>query len=126
MKSALNWFEIPVTDFDRALDFYQTILDTTLDVVDMNNTRMGMIPIEDNKSGVGGGIVYGPEVGYKPSQEGTLVYLSGGDDLNTVLNKVESAGGSVLMPKTNIGDNNGYMALFTDTEGNKVGLHSMQ
>jgi hypothetical protein len=62
--------------------------------------------------------------GNKPNAEGTLVYLNGGDDLNIPLNRVETAGGKVLMPKTSIGEN-GNMAIFMDTEGNRVAFHSM-
>lgn len=58
-------------------------------------------------------------------KKGSLVYLNGGDDLGFPLSKVEAAGGRILLPKTAIGAN-GFMAHFTDTEGNKVGLHSMK
>jgi predicted enzyme related to lactoylglutathione lyase len=71
--------------------------------------------------GVGGGLVQGD--GYVPTAQGINVYLNGGDDLNSVLRKVEAAGGKVVLPKTSIGEN-GFMAFFLDTEGNKVGLHS--
>jgi len=83
------------------------------------NFQMSMFPAED---GVGGGVIRGE--GYVPSAEGTVVYLNAGDDLNVVLGRVQAAGGQVLLPKTSIGSN-GYMAFFLDTEGNKVGLHSM-
>ena len=80
---------------------------------------MAMFPAQD---GVGGALITGE--GYVPSQEGVVVYLNGGDDLNTVLSKVEDAGGKVAMPKTDIGEN-GFVAYMIDPEGNKVGLHSM-
>jgi predicted enzyme related to lactoylglutathione lyase len=80
---------------------------------------MAMLMVED---GVGFGIVQGD--GYTPSTEGTVVYLNGGEDLALPLGKVEAAGGKVLSPKQGIGEN-GFMAFFQDTEGNKVGLHSM-
>ena len=69
-----------------------------------------------------GGIVQGE--GYMPSAEGSMVYLNGGEDLDVPLGKVEGAGGKILVPKTDIGEN-GFFAYFVDTEGNKVGLHSM-
>jgi predicted enzyme related to lactoylglutathione lyase len=75
----------------------------------------------DMKDGVGGCVIQGK--GYEPTDKGTLVYLNGGDDLLTILNKVEKAGGKILMPKTSIGPN-GFMAHFLDCEGNRVGLHS--
>lgn len=122
MASALNWFEIPVTDMNRALKFYNTILGVEMSTMEaMPGFTMAMLPATENH--VGGAIVKGE--GYVPSQQGTVVYLNGGDDLSNVLNKVEGAGGKVIMPKTNIGNEYGFMAIFTDTEGNKVGLHSM-
>ena len=120
MANALNWFEIPASDFARAEKFYSTIFATDLIPMEgVEGLQMSMFPAED---GVGGGVVQSE--GYVPSAEGTLVYLNGGDDLNVVLNRVEAAGGQVVLPKTGIGEN-GYMAFFMDTEGNKVGLHSM-
>lgn len=120
MANALNWFEIAVSDMDRALKFYNTILGAEMTVMaPMPGFTMAMFPAED---GVGGALMQGE--GYIPGQQGTVVYLNGGDDLSTVLDKVEGAGGQVVMPKTGIGEN-GFMAYFADTEGNKVGLHSM-
>jgi predicted enzyme related to lactoylglutathione lyase len=120
MANALNWFEIPATDFERAKKFYNTIFEFELVLMEMSDGfPMGMFPAED---GVSGAVIQGE--GYTPSAEGSVVYLNGGDDLNTVLNKVESAGGKIAMPKTDIGEN-GFVAYFIDTEGNKVGLHSM-
>ena len=63
--------------------------------------------------------------GYEPTNKGSLVYLNGGEDLSVPLSKVEAAGGKILLPKTALGPN-GFMAHFTDTEGNKVGFHSMK
>lgn len=122
MDNALNWFEIPTTDIDRAAAFYGAIFDTKLEVFEMYpGFKMGMFPYEAGK-GVGGAIVHGD--GYTPSTDGTVVYLNGGDDLSVVLNRVEGAGGKALGPKQDIGEN-GFVAMFVDTEGNRVGLHSM-
>lgn len=120
MTNALNWFEIPVVDIERAARFYSAIFATEIKLMEFGATVMGFLPASEG--GVGGGIVKGD--GYVPSQQGTLVYLNGGEDLNVVLNRVEAAGGKVTLAKTDIGEN-GFMAYFTDTEGNKVGLHSM-
>jgi hypothetical protein len=122
MANALTWFEIPAADFSRAEKFYSAIFATELipmQGIEGMDFKMAMFPAED---GVGGGVVQGE--GYMPSAEGTVVYLNAGDDLNVVLSRVEAAGGQALMPKTSIGEN-GYMAFFIDSEGNKVGLHSM-
>ncbi len=119
--SALNWFEIPALDFERARKFYSTVLDSDLQLVPgVEGAEMAFLPAEE---GATGGAVTAYE-GFKPSQDGTLVYLNGGADLTAMLDRVEGAGGKVAMPKTSIGEN-GFIALFIDTEGNKVGLHSM-
>lgn len=120
MKNAVNWFEIPVADMERALNFYNTILGANLTPMEtMPGFTMAMLPAED---GVGGAIMHGQ--GYTPSTQGTVVYLNGGDNLSAVLDNVEDAGGEIIMPKTDIGEH-GFIAYFADTEGNKVGLHSM-
>lgn len=119
--NALNWFEIPATDFARASAFYGNIFQTTLIPMKMDGWDMGMFPYQPEQ-GVGGAIVVGE--GYEPTTKGSIVYLNGGDDLNIVLKRVEGAGGKVLAEKFSIGEN-GYCAFFLDTEGNKVGLHSM-
>lgn len=122
MTNALNWFEIPVADMERALKFYNTILGADMSAAEfMPGFLMAMLPA--TQEGVGGGIVHGE--GYIPSQTGAVVYLNGGDDLSGVLGKVEGAGGQVIAPKTSIGEN-GFIAYFIDSEGNKVGLHSMK
>ena len=120
--NALNWFEIPAIDFDRAVRFYSDVLGTKLEAgPSMEGSQMAFFPSDEQ--GVGGALTkYG---GFEPSQNGTLVYLNGGADLSTMLDRVEGAGGSVAMPKTDIGGGYGYMALFIDSEGNKIGLHSM-
>jgi predicted enzyme related to lactoylglutathione lyase len=123
MKNAINWFEIPAKDFDRAKTFYETILGLTLEVspTSRNERKEGYFPTEGG--GVGGGLVQGE--GYEPSQNGALVYLNAGEDLGKALAKVEKAGGKIVVPKTSLGPN-GFIALFIDTEGNKVAFHSMQ
>jgi uncharacterized protein len=122
MVNALNWFEIPVTDFERAKKFYETLFDGAIMEVPFPGGKYGMLP-SDMQAGVGGGIALGE--GFVPSENGTIVYLNGGDDLNIPLARIEKAGAKILMPKTAIGEN-GFMAHFIDTEGNRVALHSMK
>ncbi len=122
MNHAINWFEIPVKNFDNAKMFYETILGAELQVMEAMGMKSGFFPADLATGGIGGCIILGE--GYEPSTNGSLVYLNGGDDLSIPLSKVEGAGGKVLMPKTAIGPN-GFMGIFTDTEGNKVGFHSM-
>ena len=122
MANALNWFEIPVIDFSRAKTFYEKVLDIAIEPMVMGPVTMGMLSSDQNA--VGGAIVQGD--GGSASQNGTLVYLNGGDDLAPMLARVAEAGGTVVVPKTEIGNGFGFFAHFIDTEGNKVGLHSMQ
>lgn len=121
LANRLNWFEIPVTDMDRAIRFYAEILGETLEPVSsMDGFLTTMFP---HTNGVNGALVQGS--GHVPSKQGAVVYLNGGDDLNTVLSRVEAAGGKALSEKIDIGDENGFCAFFEDTEGNRIGLHSM-
>ena len=123
VKDAISWFEIPVSDFERAKTFYQKIFDYEMPVEDMGHIRMGFLPHNREEGGVGGAICYGEE-GYAPSSTGTKVYLNGGADLNVVANRIAGAGGTVVLPKTEIAPGMGHMAYFQDSEGNMVGLYS--
>jgi uncharacterized protein len=121
MINAVNWFEIPVSDMHRAAMFYSAILGISLEAGPASEGyMMATFPTE---GGVDGALVSGE--GYVPSTNGTTVYLNGGTDLSQVLDRVEAAGGKVMVPKTAIGEH-GFFAFFLDTEGNKVGLHSME
>lgn len=123
MANVINWFEIPAKNFDRACKFYSDVLGGEIQVMDSPaGMKYGFLPGTD-KDVVGGAVVSGE--GYEPSAKGSVVYLNGGDDLSRPLSKIEKAGGKVLMPKTSIGEN-GFMAHFTDTEGNRVAFHSMK
>lgn len=122
MKNAINWFEIPVKNFERAKAFYSALLGSEIVVMPHPEFKYGMLPA-DLENGVGGGIVQGK--GFEPSDKGALIYLNGGDDLSIPLAKVEKAGGKILVPKTSLGPN-GFMAQLLDTEGNRIALHSMK
>jgi len=118
-QSAINWFEIPVTNMERAVRFYKSIFAIELEQMEVMGGTSAFFPYE--VGGVGGSLTAGE--GYVPSQSGAVIYLNGGQNLSTVLDRVVPAGGQVLLAKTNIGEN-GYIAFFLDTEGNKIGLHS--
>ena len=123
MANAINWFEIPASDFGRAKIFYQNILGVDFHIFSSEGTKMAFLPEDREQYGSCGALIY--EKGRKPSQEGTVVYLNAGDDLSEPLSKVEDAGGKVILPRTSIGEN-GFIAHFIDTEGNRVALHSMK
>lgn len=117
----ISWFEIPASDFARAKAFYEAVLGRTIETMTMGPSTMGFL--SSSPEAIGGAIVHGD--GTAPSKSGTLVYLNGGDDLSVMLARVEPAGGTVAVPKTDIGSGFGFFAHFIDTEGNRVGLHSM-
>jgi predicted enzyme related to lactoylglutathione lyase len=120
MENLINWFEIPATDFKRSVNFYKQILQAEIQETEMFGMKMGFMP--GDGANVSGSIVQGE--GYVPSTDGAVVYLNGGNDLQTILNRVEGAGGNVIVPKTQISPEIGYFAMFIDTEGNKMALHS--
>ena len=124
-KNAISWFEIPAIDLGRAQKFYETIFNIRMISFDTPNFQMRMFPVEDMMSGIGGAISKA-EGFYKPSAtDGPLVYLNANPDVQNVLDKIEAAGGKIVVPKTQISPEFGYMAVFVDTEGNRVALHSV-
>ncbi|MCB0794539.1 MAG: VOC family protein [Flavobacteriales bacterium] len=120
---ALAWFEIPANDFERARKFYSTIFAFDMPEMTFGPVRMGFFLHDREAGGIGGAIVHNPEF-YVPSGDGAKVYLNGGHDLSVVLDRVEGAGGEVLIPKRAIGEGMGHMGMFRDSEGNVVALHS--
>ena len=125
MNNAISWFEIPATDLNRATKFYETIFETRLVPVDMPNIKMRMFPLQDMQNGVGGAVVDSGGF-HKPSgTDGPLIYLNANQDVQLILDRVDSAGGSVMVPKTAISEAFGFMAVIIDTEGNRIGLHSI-
>ena len=124
MQHAISWFEIPSTNLERATKFYETIFNVQLIPMDTPNIKMRMFPLED-MTGVGGAVVDSGGF-HKPSvTDGPLIYLNGNPDVQNILDKVEAAGGKIMVPKTEISPEYGYMAVFIDTEGNRIGLHSV-
>ncbi|HEX6891298.1 MAG TPA: VOC family protein [Chryseolinea sp.] len=120
MKNLISIVEIPTADFPRAVAFYQAILDIHIEEIEMEGIRMGLFP--DAGEGVSVQLIKGGA--YKPSPDGAVVYLNGGDDLQKVAVRIPTCGGQVIIPKTEIGPEMGFYAIFTDTEGNKLGLYS--
>lgn len=120
MKSYISIFEIPATDIARAIGFYQEILGVKIERMDFPDIQMGLLPYEEQM--VTGVIIKGKD--YQPSANGVTIYLNGGENLQTILDKVEANGGKIIVPKTPHADEIGYFAIFHDSEGNKMGLHS--
>ena len=122
-SNVVGWIEIPVADMERAISFYEAILDLKLERHQMGELDMAWFPFGD-LPGAMGSLVYHREF-YKPSTDGVLIYFTcPSGDLKNELAKIEPSGGKILVPKTLITEDVGYMAVFVDTEGNRIALHS--
>nr|WP_321407607.1 VOC family protein [uncultured Carboxylicivirga sp.] len=124
-NNMIGWFEIPVNDLNRAINFYKEVFCIDeMHTQDFGEVQMAFFPWDEKVPGSPGGLVHYPTE-YKPSESGVLIYFNSiAGDLNEELGRIEGAGGKVLMPKKLIADDIGYMALFLDTEGNRIALHS--
>ena len=122
--NAVGWFEIPVTDMDRAVKFYEAALGYKLDRHPMGPLEMAWLPMHEDAKGASGSLVKYAEF-YKPSTEGTLIYFtSTTGNLNVDCEKVKAAGGQIQVPPKQISPDYGYMCVILDSEGNRIALHS--
>ncbi len=122
MKHLVNWIEIPVVDMDRAVKFYESSFNSNgFHKMSIGEFDYALFPCDDKFNC---GALVKSEFS-KPSQDGVTIYLDGGKDLSTILDRVDNAGGTVIMEKTHISLEAGFIALFIDSEGNKIGLQNM-
>jgi uncharacterized protein len=123
-KNAISWFEIPTADINRAQKFYESIFDIKMTSLDMPQLQMRLFPLTDMMNGIGGSLNYNKEF-YEPSgNKGPLIYLNANPDVQIILDRIVAAGGLITVPKTQISPEYGFMAVFIDTEGNRIALHS--
>ena len=123
-NDTITWFEIPATDINRAVNFYETVFDFKIIAThEMGASKMAVLPGFNNHQGpmVHGALVQDPS--QKPSRDGVTIYFNGLQDLQPALSRVEEAGGKILVKKSSIGEH-GFYAHFIDSEGNRIGLHS--
>jgi len=120
MQTKINWFQIPSADFERAVKFYETIFDSKLKMEKIGDLPMGIFTNEDG-AGVGC-VVHGKQ--FVPSESGPLLYLDATPSIDAVIARVGKAGGRVLIEKTELPRNIGFVAHFIDTEGNRLALHT--
>ena len=118
MKDYVTWFEIPAYNMLRAKHFYDEVYGIVMDTAQVGDFNMAYFPTE---GGIGGAVVQGP--GCLPNDTGALLYLNAGAGLDLMLERVQRAGGRVVMGRTLIGEDAGSFALFIDTEGNRLALH---
>lgn len=122
MENLAVWFELPVVDMDRAKRFYSEVFKLDIQLESFGDKPYGFFPIH----GYGNSGALVKSMDFQPSAKAATIYLNGGQDLADPLSRVEAAGGKILVPKTMISREMGYYALFLDSEGNRVGLHSMR
>jgi predicted enzyme related to lactoylglutathione lyase len=121
--NSLNWFEIPAVDISRAKAFYEKVFDVKMnDMGEMMGMKMVGFPSEMNNGKASGALVQGPM--HKPSMDGAVIYLNANPKISEVANRIEAAGGKIIMPVTQITPEIGHMAFFVDTEGNRMALHA--
>ncbi len=120
-KNALNWFEVPATDLNRAYNFYNTVLGGHVRKGTFGNGDLVLfdVPFGTGET-VGGSVVVRPDL--VPTQDGPIIYINTFNQIDACLSRVEAAGGKILVPKTDLG-NFGFSAVIIDSEGNKIGLH---
>jgi predicted enzyme related to lactoylglutathione lyase len=122
-SNSLNWFEIPVKDIARAKKFYESIFSITMEEMqEMPGMKMASFPFEMGSGKANGALAESPY--HKPSKEGTIVYLNANPSIQAVIDRIEKAGGQVVMPKTQISPEIGWMSFFLDSEGNQIALHA--
>jgi uncharacterized protein len=121
MKNAVVWSEIAVSDLRRATSFYEKLLDGKLKAESFGPYQIALFPRADD--GVGGCLMKGD--GYEPSAKGTLTYLAAEPGIDAALKRAVAAGAKLLMPKTALPGDMGFIAHVSDSEGNRIGLHAM-
>lgn len=116
MEKLISWVEIPAIDFDRAVQFYSNVFGFNFQVIEVGKEKMACFPSGE------GAISLAP--GFKPSENGVLVSLNAGTQLDLIINKIKQEQGTITQPKTKIeAEGLGYFALFIDSEGNRMGLY---
>jgi predicted enzyme related to lactoylglutathione lyase len=120
LRNAIDWFEIPVRDLDRAQRFYEALLGAPLRREQMGDATLAVFTYDEH--GVGGCLFAGGDLG--PAAQGTIVYLNAAPSLDAVLARVERAGGRIATPTVQLPGDMGAFAHILDTEGNRVGLHA--
>ena len=126
MQHAISWFEIGTNDLNRAQEFYETIFQIKMNAMDFPNIKMRLFPVEDPANGISGALVDSGGFHKPSSTDGPLIYLNANPDVQFVLDRVEEAGGQILVQKTSISQEFGHIAVILDSEGNRVALHSLK
>lgn len=121
-SNAVGWFDIHVSDFDRAKKFYEAVFQVQLIDLPSEWGRQAMFPFTPDAPNISGAIVEKPNI--ERSSANVVLYF---ETLECVQEeeRIKNAGGRILQGKMAIGEF-GFVSIFTDTEGNTLGLHSRQ
>lgn len=122
--NAVIWCEINVQDMARARKFYEAVFAVTLQQVEDDEAEGWMFPWQEGKEGAGGALFKHKQPGMPTGPGGTTVYFAC-DDCAVEESRVVANGGTVMLSKRSI-DPHGFYAIILDTEGNRIGLHSMK
>ncbi|MDX1315388.1 MAG: VOC family protein [Eudoraea sp.] len=116
MKKLISWVEIPATDFYRAVEFYKAVLQIDLEPLDFGSEKMACLPGDE------GAISQAAD--FNPSADGPIISFNAGDDIDGMIARVKDNGGTIVRDKTKIeAEGRGYFALFSDSEGNRLGIY---
>ncbi|TSE03979.1 VOC family protein [Aquimarina algiphila] len=122
MKDKYNpvvYFEIPVSNIDRAIKFYKSVFNFTFEREVIDKNEMALFPFAEESSGISGALAKG-EI-YKPTNDGVVIYFKT-ENIDKTLKIVIENGGQMLYPKTS-NEELGFVAEFEDSEGNRIALH---
>lgn len=121
-ENAINWFEIPVADLERAKKFYEAIFEMEMGTMEVSDQKMYTFPYNPESDKISGAIL--EDANAISKMDGVTLYLNANPSIDKVIDKIEAAGGKVLLPKTQISPEIGYFCFFNDTEGNRLALHA--
>ena len=119
---ALNWFEIPVRDMDRAQAFYEALLAKPLRREAMGPQTLAVMPYDEGGSG---GALLASATAPEPSMNGSLVYLNVAPSLDAAVARAVAAGARIVTPRVDLPEGMGSFVHIADSEGNRVGLHAL-
>jgi uncharacterized protein len=124
-NNILGWFEIPVSEMDRAVKFYESVFNFKLQRHNMGGLDMAWFPWQEDAPGAPGSLVHHQDFYAPSSQNGVLIYLTTPTgDLNKDQLAIEKAGGKIIVPRKQISEDYGYILVFVDSEGNRIAMHS--
>lgn len=121
-ENSINWFEIPTADLERAKKFYETIFSIEMGTMEVADQKMYTFPNDPASGKISGAIL--EDANAISKMDGVTLYLNANPSIDKVIERIEAAGGKILLPKTQISPEIGYFCFFNDSEGNRMALHA--